>query len=92
VDFEAQYVSTARVEGTVRDLDGQPVRSGQISLIPKLEDAALMSSSFFFLDSVMMMRPRSRTASSASRASAPVVHRRRPDGRSASRPRRSAAV
>jgi hypothetical protein len=57
VDFEAQYVSTARVEGTVRDLDGQPVRSGQISLIPKLEDAALMSSSFFFLDSMMMMRP-----------------------------------
>lgn len=57
IDFEAQYVSTARVEGTVRDLDGQPVRSGQISLIPKLEDAGLLGSSFFFIDTVLMMRP-----------------------------------
>ena len=46
VDFEVQYLSTARVEGTVRDLDGQPVRSGQISLIPKLEDAALIEPLF----------------------------------------------
>ena len=47
VDFEVQYVSTARVEGTVRDLDGQPVRSGRDAVsIPKLEDAALIEQLF----------------------------------------------
>ena len=57
VDFEVQYVSTARVEGMARDLEGQPVRSGQISLIPKIDDAGLLNDSFFLLDSMLMMRP-----------------------------------
>ena len=57
MDFEAQYVSTARLEGTVRDLDGQPVRSGQISLTSRSRRRCADEHSFFFLDSVMMMRP-----------------------------------
>jgi hypothetical protein len=57
VDFDVQYVSTARVEGVVRDLDGQPVRTGQVNLIPKMADNSLITDSFFVLDSMMMMRP-----------------------------------
>lgn len=57
VDFEVQYVSTARIEGVVRDLEGQPVRSATINLIPKMDESGLLSDSFFFLDSMLMMRP-----------------------------------
>jgi len=57
VDFDVQYVSTARVEGVVRDLDGQPVRTGQVNLIPKMDDNSLITDSFFVFDSMLMMRP-----------------------------------
>lgn len=56
VDFGIQYVSTARVEGTVLDQDGQAPLNAQLNLVPKT-DATAMVGDLFMLETMMLMRP-----------------------------------
>jgi hypothetical protein len=57
VDFNVQFVPTARIEGTIADQAGQPPQSAQVNLVPKIDASAMLGDSFFLLDTMMMMRP-----------------------------------
>lgn len=54
VDFSVQFVSTAKIEGTVLGPDGAPPQNAQLNLVPRA-DASAMMDSLFLLDSMMMM-------------------------------------
>jgi protocatechuate 3,4-dioxygenase beta subunit len=57
VDFGVQFVSTARISGTVVDQNGQPPSSAQINLVSRADSSMVMGDPFFMLDTMMMMRP-----------------------------------
>lgn len=57
VDFTIQFVSTARIEGTVEDQNGQPPQTAQLNLVPKLDNSAAMVDTLFFFESMILMRP-----------------------------------
>jgi hypothetical protein len=57
IDFRTQFVSTAKVEGTILYPDGQPVRAAQMNVVPKLAGTTTGIGSEFLFDAVFMNRP-----------------------------------
>jgi hypothetical protein len=58
VDFNVQFVATARISGTVVDQNGQPPLSAQMNVISRADSSnTMLSMSAMMLDSMLMMRP-----------------------------------
>ena len=56
VDFSAQFVATARVDGTITGLDGQPAQGAQVSLVNSGDAMAVGLDPLMFLDAMMLQR------------------------------------
>jgi carboxypeptidase family protein len=56
IDFAVQFVSTAKIEGTLLDESGQPPQNAQVNIIPKLESSAMIND-FMMMESLLFARP-----------------------------------
>lgn len=57
VDFSVSYVPTARVEGTVLDVNGNPVTTAQLNMVPMVDPNVVGTDPFMMMDSMLMNRP-----------------------------------